>query len=72
MQGCSPAQAGNSYQLPIYDTLNLQKIIDIYVYNGDFRPAPGQKRLVMVVIPMVKNTFSLTAFLFRQQPIHFQ
>ena len=72
IQGCSPAQAGHSYQLSIYDTLHLSILIDIYVYNGEFRPAPGQKRLVMVMIPMVKNTFSLTTFLFRQRTAHFQ
>ena len=44
--------------------LRLSKMIDIYVYNGDIRPAPGQTRLVMVVVPMAKNTFSLTIFLF--------
>jgi hypothetical protein len=42
IQGCSPAQAGHSYQLSIYDTLHLSILIDIYVYNGELRPAPGQ------------------------------
>jgi hypothetical protein len=65
VQGYSPAQAGNSYQLSIYDTLHLYKnLIGICVYNGDIRPAPGQTRLVMVVVPMVKNTFSPTTFCF--------
>jgi hypothetical protein len=39
IQGCSPAQAGHSYQLSIYDILHLSILIDIYVYNGEFRPA---------------------------------
>ena len=72
VQGCSPAQAGHSYQISIYDALYLSILIDINVYNGEFRPAPGQKRLVMVMVPMVKNTFSLTTFLFRQRLTHFQ
>ena len=42
IQGCSPDQAGHSYQLSIYDTLHLSILIDIYVYNGELRPAPGQ------------------------------
>jgi hypothetical protein len=64
IQGCSPAQAGHSYQLSIYDTLHLSILIGIYVYNGDFRPAPGQKRLVMVLIPMVKTHFHSQLFCF--------
>ena len=72
MLGCIPAQAGHSYQLSLYDTLHLSILIDIYAYNGEFRPAPGQKRLMMVMIPMVKNTFSLTTFLFQQRSTHFQ
>jgi hypothetical protein len=64
IKGRSPAQSGNSYQLSIYETLCLSKIIDdIYVYNGDFRPAPGQKRLVMVMITMVeKHIFTSNFF----------
>ena len=72
IQGCTPDQAGHSYQLYIYDTLHLSKRIHISVYNGEIRPAPGQKRLVMVVIPMVKNSFFFITFLFRRRSPHFQ
>jgi hypothetical protein len=41
-----------------------QKLLKIYIYNGDFKPEPGQKRLMMVMVPMVENAFSLTTFLF--------
>ena len=64
IQGCTPDQAGHSYQLYIYDALHLSKRIHISVYNGEIRPAPGQKRLVMVMIPMVKNSFFFITFLF--------
>ncbi len=50
IQGCSPAQGLHSYQLYIYDALHLSKMNHIYAYNGEFRPAPGQKRLMVVMI----------------------
>ena len=45
IQGFAPDQAGHSYQLYIYDALHLSKRIHISVYNGEIRPAPGQKEV---------------------------
>ena len=45
IQGCTPDQPGHSYQLYIYDALHLSKRIHISVYNGEIRPAPGQKEV---------------------------
>ena len=69
IQGCSPAQAGHSYQLSIYDTLHLSILIDIYKANsglhwpkevGDGGDSHGEKHI------FTHN------FLFRQRSVHFQ
>ena len=72
IQGCTPVQPGHHYQLYIYDAFHLSKRFTSPSTTAKSGLHLAKKRLVMVMIPMVKNSFFFTTFLFRRRSTHFQ